>query len=163
MWGYRLNRHVILDGHGRRNICELGWLDWWQHGCGQLNERGLGRIWWLWVRKKVQPQEETPKLDVHSCSPPEHEIWDRRRRVQRKRRPWWCKIFCWLENNICTLFGLENTLRKCTYWLEEQICYDFEHTHERMPCNQILWMVNQKRLHGCEGIFLREVNVGIGR
>ena len=27
--------------------------------------------------KKVQPQEETPKLDVHSCSPPEHEIWER--------------------------------------------------------------------------------------
>ena len=37
-----------------------------------------------------------------------------------------------------TLFELENTLGKCTYWLEEQICYDFEDTHERMPCNQIL-------------------------
>ena len=36
------------------------------------------------------------------------------------------------------LFGLENTLGKCTYLLEKQICYDFEDTHERMSCNQIL-------------------------
>ena len=48
---------------------------------------GLMTAWvWTtqWVRigkdlvtlseKKVHPQEETPKLDVHSCSPPEHEI-----------------------------------------------------------------------------------------
>ena len=93
---------------------------------------GIGKDLVTLSEQKVHPQDETPKLDVHSCSPPEHEIWDRRRHVQRKRRPWWCKIFYWLENSICTLFGLENTLGKCTYLLEEQICYDFEDTHERM-------------------------------
>ena len=121
----------------------VGWAGWTDDGMGVDNSvganwEGIGKDLVTLSEKKVHPQEKTPKLDVHSCSPPEHEIWDRRRRVQRKRRPWWCKIFCWLENSICTFFGLENTLGKCTYWLEEQICYDCEDTHERTSCNQIL-------------------------
>ena len=42
---------------------------------------GIGKDLVTLSEKKVQPQEETSKLDVHSCSPLEHEIWDRRRHV----------------------------------------------------------------------------------
>ena len=35
-----MNRHGRLDGHGRRNICELGWADWTDDGIGVDNSVG---------------------------------------------------------------------------------------------------------------------------